>query len=102
MGEKHEHSKHRDRNARRDRRDLSALSGRTGGWDEYAKACDQMFAALESSRQDRKRVHLQRTSDLLRHISEKALMTEGVMLPKRKLGRDQAADLSAKYVWEVF
>jgi polyphosphate kinase 2 len=79
-------------------------------WDDYTKARDEMFAATDTSwapwyvarSEDKKRVRLNVISHLLKHVPYKAIKTEKVRLPKRKIGRYQAADYPYKYVEERF
>ncbi len=79
-------------------------------WDDYTKARDEMFAATDTSwapwyvarSEDKKRVRLNVISHLLKHVPYKAIKTEKVKLPKRKIGRYKAADYPFKYVPEKF
>jgi polyphosphate kinase 2 len=75
-------------------------------WDDYTQARDDMFAATDSSwapwfvapSEDKKRVRLNVISHLLKHVPYESLPVEKVTLPKRKIGRYQAADYPFKYV----
>jgi polyphosphate kinase 2 len=79
-------------------------------WDDYTKARDEMFAATDTSwapwfvarSEDKKRVRLNVISHLLMQVPYKEIRSEKVTLPKRKIGRYQAADFPFKYVPEVF
>jgi polyphosphate kinase 2 len=79
-------------------------------WDDYTKARDEMFAATDTPwapwyvarSEDKKRVRLNVISHLLKHVPYKATKTAKVRLPKRKIGRYQAADYPYKYVEERF
>jgi len=79
-------------------------------WDDYTKARDEMFAATDSSwapwfvarSEEKKRVRLNVISHLLKHVPYKDIKAAKVELPKRKIGRYQAADFPFKYVPEVF
>jgi polyphosphate kinase 2 len=79
-------------------------------WDDYTKARDQMFAATDVSwapwyvarSEDKKRVRLNVISHILSHVPYKALKTEKAKLPKRKVGRYEAADYPFRYVPERF
>jgi len=79
-------------------------------WDDYTKARDEMFAATDTPwapwyvarSEDKKRVRLNVISHLLKHVPYKASKTEKIRLPKRKIGRYQAADYPYKYVEERF
>ncbi len=79
-------------------------------WDDYTKARDEMFAATDTPwapwfvarSEDKKRVRLNVISHLLKHVPYKAIKSEKVKLPKRKIGRYKAADIPFKYVPERF
>jgi len=79
-------------------------------WDDYTKARDEMFAATDSSwapwfvarSEEKKRVRLNVISHLLKHVPYNDIKAAKVELPKRKIGRYQAADFPFKYVPEVF
>jgi polyphosphate kinase 2 len=79
-------------------------------WDDYTKARDEMFAATDSSwapwyvarSEDKKRVRLNVISHLLKHVPYKAIPSEKVKLPKRKVGRYKAVDYPFKFVPERF
>ncbi len=79
-------------------------------WDDYTKARDEMFAATDTSwapwyvarSEDKKRVRLNVISHLLEHVPYKAIKSEPVRLPKRKIGRYQAIDYPFKFVEERF
>jgi polyphosphate kinase 2 len=79
-------------------------------WDDYTKARDEMFAATDTGTapwfvarsEDKKRVRLNLISHLLEQVPYKALKTEKVELPKRKIGRYKAANYPFKYVAERF
>jgi len=79
-------------------------------WDDYTKARDEMFAATDSSwapwfvarSEEKKRVRLNVISHLLKHVPYKDIKAAKVELPKRKIGRYQAADFPFKYVPELF
>jgi polyphosphate kinase 2 len=79
-------------------------------WDDYTKARDEMFAATDSSwapwyvarSEDKKRVRLNVISHLLKHVPYKAIKSEKIKLPKRKIGRYKAVDYPYKYVEERF
>jgi polyphosphate kinase 2 len=79
-------------------------------WDDYTKARDEMFMATDTGvapwfvarSEDKKRVRLNVISHLLKHVPYKAVPTEKVKLPKRKIGRYKAKDYPFKYVAEKF
>jgi polyphosphate kinase len=79
-------------------------------WDDYTKARDEMFAATDTAwapwyvanSEDKQRVRLNVISHLLQQVPYKALPSEKVELPKRKIGRNKAADYPFKYVPETF
>jgi polyphosphate kinase 2 len=79
-------------------------------WDDYTKARDEMFAATDTAwapwfvarSEDKKRVRLNVISHLLKHVPYKAIKSEKVRLPKRKIGRYKATDYPYKYVEERF
>ena len=79
-------------------------------WDDYTKARDDMFAATDTAwapwfvarSEDKKRVRLNVISHLLSKVPCKAVRTEKVKLPKRKVGRYKAIDYPFKYVNERF
>jgi len=79
-------------------------------WDDYTKARDEMFAATDNPwapwyvarSEDKKRVRLNVISHFLKHVPYKAIPSEKVKLPKRKIGRYKAADYPFKYVPETF
>jgi len=79
-------------------------------WDDYTKARDEMFAATDTPwapwyvarSDDKKRVRLNVISHLLKNVTYKAVKTEKVKLPKRKIGRYKAVDYPFKYVPEEF
>jgi polyphosphate kinase 2 len=75
-------------------------------WDAYTEARDEMFAATDSSwapwyvarSEDKRRVRLNVISHILAHVPYQALPVSKVALPKRKIGRYQAADYPFRYV----
>ena len=79
-------------------------------WDDYTKARDEMFAATDTAwapwfvarSEDKKRVRLNVISDILKQVPYKAVKTEKVELPKRKIGRYKARDYPFRYVQERF
>jgi len=79
-------------------------------WDDYTKARDEMFAATDTGSEpwfvarseDKKRVRLNVISHLLEHVPYKALPSEKVVLPKRKIGRYKAVDYQFNYVPERY
>ena len=79
-------------------------------WDDYTKARDDMFAATDTAwapwyvarSEDKKRVRLNVISHLLSKVPCKAVRTEKVKLPRRKVGRYKAIDYPFKYVNERF
>ena len=79
-------------------------------WDDYTRARDEMFAATDTGTapwyvarsEDKKRVRLNVISHLLEHVPYGATKTEKIKLPKRKIGRYQAADYPFKFVEERF
>jgi polyphosphate kinase len=79
-------------------------------WDAYTEARDEMFAATDSSwapwfvarSEDKKRVRLNVISHVLAHVPYQAPPAGKVALPKRKIGRYQAADYPFRYVPERF
>ena len=79
-------------------------------WDDYTKARDEMFAATDTPwapwyvarSEDKKRVRLNVISHLLKHVPYKAIKSEKIKLPKRKIGRYKAVDYPYKYVEERF
>jgi polyphosphate kinase 2 len=79
-------------------------------WDDYTKARDEMFAATDTEwapwmvarSEDKKRVRLNVISHLLKHVPYKAIKSEKIRLPKRKIGRYKAVDYPYKYVEERF
>ena len=79
-------------------------------WDDYTRARDEMFAATDTAwapwfvarSEDKKRVRLNVISDLLERVPYKAVKSEKVKLPKRKIGRYKAARHPFKYVKERF
>jgi polyphosphate kinase 2 len=79
-------------------------------WDDYTKARDEMFAATDTPwapwfvarSEDKKRVRLNVISHLLKQVPYKAIKSEKVKLPRRKIGRYKAADIPFKYVPERF
>ncbi len=79
-------------------------------WDDYTKARDEMFAATDTSwapwyvarSEDKKRVRLNVISHLLEHVPYKAIKSEQVKLPRRKIGRYKAIDYPFKFIEERF
>jgi len=79
-------------------------------WDDYTRARDEMFIATDTGlapwyvarSEDKKSVRLNVISHLLKQIPYKAITTEKVKLPKRKIGRYKAKDYPFKYVPEKF
>jgi polyphosphate kinase len=79
-------------------------------WDDYTKARDEMFAATDTGTapwfvarsEDKKRVRLNLISHLLEQVPYKAIKTEKIELPKRKIGRYKAANYPFKVVAERF
>ena len=79
-------------------------------WDDYTRARDEMFAATDTSwapwyvarSEDKKRVRLNVISHLLQRVPYKAVKTEKVKLPKRRIGRYTAVDYPFKLVPEKF
>jgi polyphosphate kinase 2 len=79
-------------------------------WDDYTRARDEMFAATDTDTapwyvarsEDKKRVRLNVINHLLEHVPYKELKRERIELPKRKIGRYQAADYPFKVVAERF
>jgi polyphosphate kinase len=79
-------------------------------WDDYTRARDDMFKATDSSwapwfvarSEDKKRVRLNVISHLLKQVPYKAPPAAKVKLPKRKIGKYEAADYPFKYVPERF
>ena len=79
-------------------------------WDDYTKARDEMFAATDTDwapwyvarSEDKKRVRLNVISHLLKHLPYKDLGAPKVKLPRRKIGRYQAADHPFRFVPEKF
>jgi polyphosphate kinase 2 len=79
-------------------------------WDDYTKARDEMFAATDTAwapwhvarSEDKKRVRLNIINHMLENIPYKAVKTEKVRLPKRKIGRYKAADYPFKIIKEKF
>ncbi len=79
-------------------------------WDDYTRARDEMFKATDppwapwfvARSEDKKRVRLNVISHLLSRIDYKAPPREKVKLPKRKIGKYQAADYPFKFVPEKF
>ena len=79
-------------------------------WDDYTRARDEMFAATDTAwapwyvapSEDKKRVRLNIISHMLEKIPYKAVKTEKVKLPKRKIGKYKAAEYPFKYVEEKF
>lgn len=77
-------------------------------WDDYTQARDEMFAATDSSwapwfvarSEDKKRVRLNVIAHLLKHVPYEEVPVDKVSLPKRKIGRYQAADYPFKFVAE--
>jgi hypothetical protein len=79
-------------------------------WYDYSRARDAMFAATDTAwapwyvarSEDKKRVRLNVISHLLEQVPYKAVKRDKVVLPKRKIGRVEAADYPFKYVPEKF
>jgi len=79
-------------------------------WDDYTRARDEMFAATDTPwapwfvarSEDKKRVRLNVISHLLKHVPYKAIKSEKIKLPKRKIGRYKAVDYPYKYIDERF
>jgi polyphosphate kinase len=79
-------------------------------WDDYTKARDEMFAATDTAwapwyvarSEDKKRVRLNLISHLLEQVPYKTVKADKVKLPKRRIGRYQAADYPFKYVKERY
>ncbi|HEY6610402.1 MAG TPA: polyphosphate kinase 2 [Pseudomonas sp.] len=80
-------------------------------WDDYTRARDEMFAATDTSwapwyvarSEEKRRVRLNIISHLLEHIPyEDITQDEKVKLPKRKVGRYQAASYPFRLVEERF
>ncbi|MBN8492005.1 MAG: polyphosphate kinase 2 [Burkholderiales bacterium] len=79
-------------------------------WDDYTRARDEMFAATDVSwapwyvarSEDKKRVRLNLISHLLAHVPYQDLGMPKIKLPKRRIGRYQAAEYPFRYVPEQF
>ena len=80
-------------------------------WDEYTKARDEMFEATDTPwapwnvtiSNDKKRARLNIISHLLSSVEYKALDTEKIKLPKRKIGKSyQEKQYPFKYIPEKF
>jgi len=79
-------------------------------WDDYTRARDEMFAATDVSwapwyvarSEDKKRVRLNVISHLLAHVPYQDLGMPKIKLPKRRVGRYQAADYPFRYIAEPF
>ena len=79
-------------------------------WDDYTRARDEMFAATDVSwapwyvarSEDKKRVRLNVISHLLAHVPYQDLGMPKIKLPKRRIGRYQAADYPFRMVPERF
>jgi polyphosphate kinase 2 len=79
-------------------------------WDHYTKARDEMFRATDTAwapwfvarSEDKRRVRLNVISDMLKRIPYEAAPRSKVTLPKRKIGRYEAADLPLKFVPERY
>jgi len=80
-------------------------------WDDYTRARDEMFAATDTDyapwyvarSEDKKRVRLNVISHLLEQVPYKKVPDDGeIKLPKRKIGRYEAADHPFRYVPERF
>ena len=79
-------------------------------WDDYTRARDEMFAATDVSwapwyvarSEDKKRVRLNVISHLLAHVPYQDLGMSKIKLPKRRIGRYQAADYPFRMVPERF
>jgi polyphosphate kinase 2 len=79
-------------------------------WDDYTRARDEMFAATDTSwapwfvarSEDKKRVRLNLITHLLEHVPYKAIKSEKVTLPKRKIGKYKAVDYPFKFIEEPF
>ena len=79
-------------------------------WDDYTRARDEMFAATDVSwapwyvarSEDKKRVRLNVISHLLAHVPYQDLGMPKIKLPKRRIGRYQAAEYPFRYVPEQF
>lgn len=79
-------------------------------WDDYTKARDEMFAATDTPwapwyvapSENKRRVRLNVISHFLDHVPYEKIKAEPVELPKRKIGRYQAADYPFRYIPERF
>jgi len=79
-------------------------------WDDYTRARDEMFAATDTSwapwfvarSEDKKRVRLNLISHLLKQVPYKAVKTEKIKLPKRRIGRYKAVDYPFKFIKERY
>jgi len=80
-------------------------------WDDYTRARDEMFAATDTDvapwyvarSEDKKRVRLNVISHILDQVPYKKVPGDGeIKLPKRKIGRYEAADHPFRYVPERF
>jgi polyphosphate kinase 2 len=79
-------------------------------WDDYTRARDEMFAATDKEwapwhvarSEDKKRVRLNVIRHLLDQIPYKKVDAEKISLPKRKVGRYQAADHPFKFIPERY
>jgi polyphosphate kinase 2 len=79
-------------------------------WDDYTRARDEMFAATDTEwapwyvarSEDKKRVRLNVIRHILDQVPYEEVPTEKVELPKRKIGRYEAADYPFKFVKERY
>jgi len=79
-------------------------------WDDYTRARDDMFAATDTAwapwyvarSEDKKRVRLNVISHLLAHVPYRAVKTEKVKLPKRRIGGYKPIDYPFKFIEEKF
>jgi len=79
-------------------------------WDDFTEARDEMFVATDvewapwyvALADDKKRLRLNVISHILEHVPYKAIKTEEVVLPKRKIGRHKASEHPLRYVPERF
>jgi polyphosphate kinase len=81
-----------------------------GRWDDYTRARDEMFTATDTPwapwhvalSENKRRVRLNIISHLLGHIPYEDVKAEKVELPRRKIGKYQAADYPFRFVTEKF
>jgi polyphosphate kinase len=79
-------------------------------WDDYTQARDEMFAATDTDTapwfvarsEDKKRVRLNLISHLLEQVPYKALKSEKIELPKRRVKSGKAVAHPFRYVAERF